>query len=93
MVRSFLTILTRPELKIGRPSDTFRLVRVESLFGKLTLLVTDGHLPYSYGRELTGYEVSSLTDSLGKAESLGVTILVQPYLSSGRTAAIVEFPG
>jgi hypothetical protein len=82
-----------PGIEIGRPSDTFRRVRVESLFGKLTVFVTDGHLPYPYGRELTGYEVSSLTDTLAKAESLGVSILVQPYSSSGRTAAIVEFPG
>lgn len=82
-----------PGVEIGRPGDTFRRVRVESLFGRLTVLVTDGHLPYPYGRELTGYEVSSLADTLAKAQSLGVNILVQPYSSSGRTAAIVEFPG
>jgi len=82
-----------PGVEIGRPSDTFRRVRVESLFGKLTVFVTDGQLPYPYGRELTGYEVSSLTDTLAKAESLGVGILVRPYSSSGRTIAIVEFPG
>ena len=82
-----------PGIEIGRPGESYRCVRVESLFGKLTVLVTDGHLPYPYGRELTGYEVSSLTDTLAKAESNGVSILVQPYLSSGRTAAVVEFPG
>jgi hypothetical protein len=82
-----------PGIEIGRPNDTFRRVRVESLFGRLTVLVTDGHLPYPYGRELTGYEVSSLTGTLAKAELLGVSILVQSYSSSGRTAAIVEFPG
>jgi hypothetical protein len=82
-----------PGIEIGRPGETFRRVRVESPFGKLTVFVTDGHLPYPYGRELTGYEVSNLTDTLTKAESLGVSILVQPYSSSGRTAAIVEFPG
>ena len=82
-----------PGIEIGQPSDTFRRVRVESLFGKLAVFVTDGHLPYPYGRELTGYEVSSLTGTLAKAKSLGVSILVQPYSSIGRTAAIVEFPG
>ena len=80
-------------IEIGRSSDTFRRVRVESPFGRLTVLVTDGHLPYPYGWEQTGYEVSSLTDTLAKAESLGVRILVQPYSSGGRTAAIIEFPG
>jgi hypothetical protein len=82
-----------PGIEIGRPGDTFRRVRVESLFGKLTILVSDGHLPYPYGREMTGYEVSNLTDTLAKAASLGGSLSVQPYSSSGRTAAIVEFPG
>jgi predicted enzyme related to lactoylglutathione lyase len=82
-----------PGIEIGRPGETFRRVRVESLFGKLTVFVTDGHLPYPYGRETTGYEVSNLKETLAKAESLGVKTLVQPYSSSGRTAAIIEFPG
>jgi hypothetical protein len=33
-----------PGLEIGRSGDTFRQVRIESAFGKLTVLVTDGHL-------------------------------------------------
>lgn len=82
-----------PGIEIGRPSETFRRVRVESLFGKLTVFVTDGHLPYPYGRETTGYEVTNLKETFAKAESLGVKTLVQPYSSSGRTAAIIEFPG
>jgi predicted enzyme related to lactoylglutathione lyase len=82
-----------PGIEIGRPSETFRRVRVESLFGKFTVFVTDGHLPYPYGRETTGYEVTNLKETLAKAESLGVKTLVQPYSSSGRTAAIIEFPG
>jgi hypothetical protein len=82
-----------PGIEVGRPGESFRRIRVESLFGKLTVFVTDGHLPYPYGREMTGYEVASLTETLAKAQSLGVSILVQPYSSSGRTAAIVEFPG
>ena len=82
-----------PGIEIGRPNDPFRRIRVESLFGKLTVFVTDGHLPYPYGRELTGYEVSSLKDTLAKAESLDAKIIIQPYSSSGRTSAIVEFPG
>ena len=80
-------------IEIGRPRDTFRRIQIESLFGKLTVFVTDGQLPYPYGRELTGYEVSSIPDTLAKAQSLGVRVLVQPYTSNGRTAAIVEFPG
>lgn len=82
-----------PGVEIGRPGDFFRRIRVESLFGKLSVFVTDGHLPYPYGREITGYEVPSLAGTLAKAQALGVSILVQPFTSDGRTAAMVEFPG
>ncbi|WP_420996908.1 VOC family protein [Cupriavidus sp. 30B13] len=82
-----------PGIEIGRPNDTYRRVRIESGFGKITVLVTDGHLPYPYGHELTGYEVPSLADTLAKATAAGVTVLVPPYTADGRSAAIVRFPG
>ena len=68
-------------------------MRIASAFGKLTLLVTDGHLPFPYGRELAGYEVSDLTATLDKARAAGVTVLVEPYQADGRDAAMVQFPG
>jgi predicted enzyme related to lactoylglutathione lyase len=82
-----------PGAEIGLPNATFRRVRIGSGFGKMTVLVTDGHLPYPYGRETTGYEVANLADTLAKANAAGATTLVQPYTSGGREAAIVEFPG
>src|SRR6201995_613479 len=57
-----------PGVEIGRPTETYRRLRIESKFGKLTALVTDGHLPYPYGREITGYEVANLSDTLAKAK-------------------------
>ncbi len=80
-------------IEIGRPGERFRRIRLLSGFGKLTLLVTDGHLPWPYGRELTGYEVSDLTATLAKAAAAGATLLVAPYSAGGREAAMVEFPG
>jgi hypothetical protein len=82
-----------PGVELGRPGDTYRRVRIASNFGNLTALVTDGHLPYPYGREMTGYEVANLQVTLAKAKGAGVTILVAPYQSDQREAAIVEFPG
>ena len=82
-----------PGVEIGRPADTFRRIRIESPFGKLTVLVTDGHLPYPYGREITGYEVANLADTLVKAKASGVAVLVPPYASDQRNAAMVQFPG
>ena len=82
-----------PGIEIGKPGETYRRIRIESTFGKLTVFVTDGHLPYPYGRELTGYEVSNLTDTLTKAKAAGVEILVAPVTADQRTSAIVQFPG
>lgn len=86
-------IADAPGVEIGRPGDNYRRIRIESTFGKVTALVTDGHLPYPYGRELTGYEVTNLDDTLAKAKAAGVNVLVQPYLSDDRVAAMVQFPG
>jgi len=82
-----------PGTEIGRPAETYRRVRIESKFGKLTALVTDGHLPYPYGRESTGYEVTNLTDTLTKATAAGVEVLVSPYRTDERDAIVVRFPG
>jgi hypothetical protein len=82
-----------PGVEIGRPSDTYRRIRIQSTFGKLTVLVTDGHLPYPYGREMTGYEVANLADTLAKAKAAGVEVLVAPYTADQREAALVRFPG
>jgi len=82
-----------PGVEIGRPSDTYRRVRIESGFGKMTVIVSDGHLPYPFGRELTGYEVPNLDATLARAQAAGVTVLVPPFASDGRNAAIVQFPG
>jgi hypothetical protein len=82
-----------PGVEIGRPNETYRRIRIESNFGKFTVLVTDGKLPYPYGREVTGYEVANLADTLAKAKAAGVDILVAPYTADQRDAALVQFPG
>jgi predicted enzyme related to lactoylglutathione lyase len=82
-----------PGIEIGKPNDTYRRIRIQSKFGKVTVLVTDGHLPYPYGREMTGYEVSDLDGTLAKAKAAGVKILVPPYATDERIAAVVQFPG
>ncbi len=82
-----------PGVEIGRPADRYRRVRIESAFGRMTVLVTDGHLPYPYGREITGYEVSDLAATLGKAKDAGAAVLVEPTMADRRQAAMVQFPG
>jgi hypothetical protein len=82
-----------PGVEIGRASDTYRRIRISSVFGAMAVLVTDGHLPYPYGREMTGYEVANLADTLGKAKAAGVSVLAGPYSADRRNSAMVQFPG
>jgi predicted enzyme related to lactoylglutathione lyase len=101
-VRSFLafshgTVVSddaqAPGVEIGRPAETCRRVRIESKFGKLTAFATDGHLPYPYGREMMGYEVANLVETLTKAKAAGADVLVPPYKTDERDAVVVRFPG
>ncbi len=82
-----------PAAGIGQADRTHRRIRIDSAFGKVVVLVTDGHLPYPYGRELTGYEVADLSGTLDKAQAAGARVLVAPYQDGDRRAAMVEFPG
>jgi len=82
-----------PGIDVGRPNDSIRRIRIESEFGKITVFVTEGHLPFPYGRELTGYEVANLKETVAKATASGATILVEPFTSKDRTSAIVQFFG
>ncbi len=101
-VRSFLAFshgrkvsddVRAPGVEVGKPTETCRRIRITSNFGKLVAFVTDGHLPYPYGHEMTGYEVSDMASTLAKAKSAGAAVLVQPYQCEGRSEAIVQFPG
>src|SRR6266508_6374222 len=82
-----------PGVEIGRPGDTYRRVRIASTFGNVAVLVTDGRLPYPYGRELTGYEVLDVDTTVTKAKLAGARVLVDPYSADDRRSAFVQFPG
>jgi hypothetical protein len=79
--------------EIGRVGETYRRIRITSHFGNMQVLVTDGHLPYPFGYELTGYQVQDLRATLDKAKTAGVKILSAIYTTGDRTSTIVEFPG
>jgi hypothetical protein len=79
--------------EIGRPRETFRRIRMESGFGKMLVLVTDGHLPYPFGYEATGYETMDLDNTLARAKASGAHVLSEANHVADRTTAILEFPG
>jgi hypothetical protein len=80
-------------VEIGKPGETYRRIRQVSAFGNLTVLITNGQFPWPYGREITGYEVANVAETLVKAKAAGVETLDGPYSSGGRDAAMVRFPG
>ncbi|MEV6026575.1 glyoxalase [Streptomyces sp. NPDC052036] len=79
--------------EIGLPGTTYRRIRLSSPFGKTLVMVTDGHLPYPFGREVTGYEVTHLAETLAKAKSSGAKVLWGPHSAAGHGSAVVQFPG
>jgi hypothetical protein len=79
--------------ELGRPAQGYRRIRLESQFGKMQIMATDGHLPYPFGHEISGYEVSDLNGTLAKARSSGAAVLVEPVELTDRRTALVQFPG
>jgi hypothetical protein len=79
--------------EIGQPGKTIRRVAIESGYGKMTVFVSDGQLPWPYGRDMTGYEVADLDGTLAKATAAGVETLVAPKTLAGRRSAMLRFPG
>jgi predicted enzyme related to lactoylglutathione lyase len=79
--------------EIGRVGQRYRRVRIECGFGRLQLMVTDGHLPYPFGHEITGYQVADLDATLARAQGSGARVLSARYDSTDRSSAVVQFPG
>ena len=82
-----------PGEEIGKPGTTYRRIRLNSGYGRMSIGVSDGALPWPYGRELTGYEVTDLDATLARAAAAGVAVLVPDSASGPRRAVIVQFPG
>jgi hypothetical protein len=82
-----------PGAELGLPGTSYRRIRISSPFGDTSVAVTDGHLPYPFGRESTGYAVSDLDATLTKARAAGASVLWGPYASAQRDSAMVQFPG
>jgi predicted enzyme related to lactoylglutathione lyase len=80
-------------IEIGRPGTTYRRVHIHSAFGEMLVIVSNGFLPYPYGRETTGYAVTDVSATLARATAAGATILVPAFGSGNRRSAMLEFPG
>jgi hypothetical protein len=79
--------------ELGRPGETYRRIAITSDFGNMLVMVTDGHLPYPFGHEITGYQVRDLTATLERAKTSGAKILSAIYTAKDRISTVVEFPG
>ncbi|WBO21348.1 glyoxalase [Sphingomonas abietis] len=79
--------------EIGKPGTAYRRLHLHSGYGEMLLLVSDGALPWPYGRELTGYAVPDLAATLAKARAAGAEVLVADHADGDRRSAMVRFPG
>lgn len=79
--------------EIGLPGQRFRRISIQSPFGNALVIVTGGHLPYPFGREVTGYAVTDLPAILAKATTNGAKTLWGPTRAGRRASALVQFPG
>jgi hypothetical protein len=79
--------------EVGKPGQTFRRITIESKFGKMRIMGTDGQLPFPFGYDVSGYEVDDLQATLAKAIAHGVTVLVSEVRLTDRRSALVRFPG
>ena len=82
-----------PGIEIGQPNATYRRIRLTSGYGRMSVMVSNGQLPWPYGRDMTGYEVADLAATLTKANAAGVETLVPAHAEQGRQSAVVRFPG
>ncbi|NWK96335.1 glyoxalase [Sphingobium lactosutens] len=82
-----------PGEEIGQPGKTYRRIRLTSGYGRMSVIVSDGQLPWPYGRDMTGYAVADLRAALEKAKAAGVETLVPAHEEGSRQSAIVRFPG
>ncbi|NYH14935.1 glyoxalase [Paraburkholderia bryophila] len=78
---------------IGRPGETVREIQSSSGFGRMVVFVTDGKLPFPFGRETTGYAVADVAQTLERAQAAGAKVLYPAYTSGSHKTAMLEFPG
>ena len=79
--------------EIGLPGTRYRKVLIDSAFGETLVIITNGQLPYPFGRDTMGYAVADLSATLARAKVAGAQVLWGPYREAGLATAIVEFPG
>jgi hypothetical protein len=79
--------------EVGEPGQTYRRIRIESKFGNMQVMATDGHMPYPFGLEINGFEVGDLEATLANAHAHGVKVLVAPIDIGERRTAMLQFPG
>jgi hypothetical protein len=82
-----------PATDLGASGGTYRRIGVTSGYGNVVVIVSDGHLAWPYGREVTGYGVDDLDATLARARQSGAQVVVGAHPERGRRSAIVQFPG
>jgi hypothetical protein len=66
---------------------------VQTPVGMLSVFAFQSPIPYPFGREMTGYQVADLNETLAKAQGVGVKTLSPVNRTVEGRTAMVEFPG
>jgi hypothetical protein len=68
--------------EVGQSGKTIRRIALTSNYGKMVVFVSDGQLPWPYGRDMTGYQVPDLAATLDKAKANGPRFWSRPIRSA-----------
>jgi uncharacterized linocin/CFP29 family protein len=63
------------DVERGARDADWQPVKISSPFGPTVVMITNGHRPYPFGREVTGYAVAHLDATLAKARTAGAVVL------------------
>lgn len=83
----------RDAAEIGKPGESYRLVRLVSPFGNILIVASQNPLAPPFGTESTGYEVQDLSATLDRAQAAGAKVVSGPYKAVDHTTAMLTFPG
>ena len=91
--RLFPTMRTRRESRSGAPPIPTGASGSLRSSARWPCSSPTGILPYPYGREMTGYEVANLAETLAKPRPRVCQSWLGPISADERSSAIVQFPG
>ncbi|WP_336298303.1 hypothetical protein [Sphingomonas sp. QA11] len=84
---------TAPAIEIGRPGKTCRRIRLNSGYGEMVVLVSNGAPPMALWPRVDRLRSHRSARDARQATAAGAETLVPAYAGQDRASAMVRFPG